>query len=285
MSQWAGCFLSEPLVNENKPNEDQVMNEPNSNPMPKPPPLPPVVGGPPSLGELPTEREPIHGFMAAVEAILREPRRVMFQLSRPGAASVIAVLLLSAIVCALVYGVVVGTFSGGVQLWTAPVKIAAGLMLSTAICLPSLYIFACLSGSRARLVDVCGLVAGLLALATMLLVGFAPVAWIFSQSTESDAAMGAMHLGFWSVASYFGMRFMNTGFAHLDARASGGLKTWLVVFMLVVLQMTTALRPIVGTAPTLLSSEKKFFLGHWMDCMEGKPRPAPTTNRQGRKLQ
>lgn len=261
------------------------MSEPNSNPIPKPPVIPPAGAMPPSLGESPAEHAPIRGLMTAVEAILREPRRVLFQLGRPGAGSVIVSLLLSAIGCALVYGVVVGTFSGGVQLWAAPVKIAAGLLLSAAICLPSLYIFACLSGSRARLVDVCGLVAGLLALATMLLVGFAPVAWVFSQSTESEVAMGAMHLGFWAVASYFGMRFMNAGFTQLDARGSGGLKTWLVVFMLVALQMTTALRPIVGTAPTLLSPEKKFFLGHWMDCMDGPPRPAPTTNRQGRKAQ
>jgi hypothetical protein len=259
------------------------MSEPNYNATPKPPIMPPTGAAHRPLGEFPAEREPIRGLVAAFEAILREPRRVMFQLSQPGAGSVIAALLLSAIGCALVYGVVVGTFSGGVQFWAAPVKIAVGLLLSAMICLPSLYIFACLSGSRARLVDVCGLVAGLLALTTMLLVGFAPVAWVFSQSTESEAAMGAMHFGFWFVASYFGMRFMNTGFVQLDARGRGGLKTWLVVFMLVALQVTTALRPIVGTAPTLLSSEKKFFLGHWMDCMEGQPRPAPTTTRSRNK--
>jgi hypothetical protein len=245
--------------------------------MPRPP------AAPPPLGELPGEREPIRGLVGAVEAILREPRRVMFQLGRPGAGRVTTALLASAIACALVFGVVVGTFSGGVQLWAAPAKIAAGLLLSAAICLPSLYIFACLSGSRARLADVCGLVAGLLALASLLLVGFAPVAWVFSQSTESEAAMGVLHLAFWFIASYFGLRFLDAGFAQLDARASGGLKAWMVVFMLVALQMTTALRPIVGSAPTLLPAEKKFFLSHWVDCMGGQPHMAPTTGRQGQK--
>jgi hypothetical protein len=261
------------------------MSEPNSNPMLKPPIMPPIGATPRPLGELPAEREPIRGLVAAFEAILREPRRVMFQLGQPGSGRVIAALLLSAIGCALVYGVVVGTFSSGVQLWAAPVKIAAGLLLSAAICLPSLYIFACLSGSRARLGEVCGLVAGLLALATMLLVGFAPVAWVFSQSTESEAAMGVMHFGFWFIASYFGVRFLNAGFAQLDARTSVALRMWIVVFMLVALQMTTALRPIVGAAPTLLPAEKKFFLGHWMECMGGEARPASTTGRHGRKPQ
>ena len=57
-------------------------------------------------------------------------------------------MLLITVVCSLVYGVVTGTFSGGTQLWAAPIKIAGGLLISAAICLPSLYIFTCLSGSQ-----------------------------------------------------------------------------------------------------------------------------------------
>ena len=175
-------------------------------------------------------------------------------------------MLGAAIVCSLVYGVVIGTFSGGTQLWAAPVKVAAGLLLSAAICLPSLYIFACLSGATARLVEVVGLVAGLLLLMTLLLIGFAPVAWLFSQSTESLILMGALHLVFWLIATYFGLRFLNAGFVLRDDR-SGGIKVWMVIFVLVVVQMTTALRPLLGTADTLLPTEKKFFLAHWTECV------------------
>ncbi len=32
-------------------------------------------------------------------------------------------------------------------------------------------------------------------------------------------------------------------------------------------QMTTALRPILGTSETLLPKEKKFFAAHWSDVM------------------
>src|SRR5260370_41064186 len=106
-----------------------------------------------------------------------------------------------------------GTFCRGAQVWAAPVKIAGGLLFSALICLPSLYIFSCLGGSKARLVEVVGLVAGLLLLMTVLLIGFAPVAWVFSQSTESVAAMGALHLAFWLISTCFGIRFINAGFA------------------------------------------------------------------------
>lgn len=228
------------------------------------------------LGEHPEDRLPILGVSAAMEAILRQPRRVMFQLRQSGAARLIAALVVLAVLCALIYGLVVGTFSGAEQLWAAPVKIAVGMLLCAAICLPSLYIFSCLGGSQARFAEVAGLVAGLLLLMTLLLIGFAPVAWVFSQSTESVAAMGALHLAFWLIAAYFGLRFLSAGFRHLSAQTSSGLNVWIVLFVLVCLQMTTALRPLVGKAETFLPKEKKFFLAHWMDNLGASSRSTTT---------
>jgi hypothetical protein len=206
--------------------------------------------------------------LAAAEAMLRQPRRVMYQLRQPGSGRLVAAMLFISVLCAAFYGVVVGTFSYGDQIWAAPVKIAGGLLLATLICLPSLYIFTCLSGSQARLVEIFGLVTGLLLLMTLLLIGFAPVAWLFSQSTDSLAWMGTLHLVFWGIATVFGLRFLETGFSHTKARSNAGLMTWVVIFVLVVLQMTTALRPIVGTAQTFLPQEKKFFLSHWGDSLK-----------------
>jgi hypothetical protein len=220
------------------------------------------------LGDDPSERVAIPNVIVAIEAILRQPRRVIFQLRQPGAGRLIAAMLFVSVVCSLIYGVVAGTFSGGTQLWAAPVKIAAGLTISALICLPSLYIFTCLGGSQARLVEVSGLLAGLLMLMTLLLIGFAPVAWIFSQSTESLAWMGTLHLIFWFIATCFGLRFLEAGFSHSNARSLAGFRTWVVIFLLVALQMTTALRPILGTAKTFFPVEKKFFLAHWGDCLK-----------------
>jgi len=258
------------------------MNEPN--PLPLDParfaPLPPSpLHGPRPLGEEPGEREPFPHVFAAIESILRQPRRLMFQLRQPGAGRIITAMLFVSVVCALVYGVVAGTFSGGMQLWAAPVKIAAGLMISAAICVPSLYIFACLSGSQARLAEVCGLLAGLLMLMTILLVGFAPVAWIFSQSTESVGWMGALHLGFWLVATLFGLRFLKNGFSHTGAKSEAGVNVWIVIFLLVALQMTTAMRPIIGKADSFLPppTDKKFFVGYWLENLDNNAPKHPRT--------
>ena len=120
--------------------------------------------------------------------------------------------------------------------------------------------------------EVFGLVAGLLTLLTVLLIGFAPVAWVFSQSTESLVAMGLLHLVFFFVAVFFGLRFFVAGFAHFNAKSAAGIYVWVIVFLLVALQMSTALRPLIGTGETFFPTKKKFFLTHWGDNLKESPR-------------
>lgn len=249
---------------------------------PSPPLMPQWPAAPPEkpLGADEAERAPVTGVIGSVEAILRQPRRVMFHIKQPNPRALITALLIITGVCSLVYGIVVGTFSGQEQLWAAPVKVVLGLMISALICLPSLYIFSCLGGSQARLIEVFGLLAGLLALMSVLLIGFAPVAWVFSQSTKSEAMMGAIHLAFWFIATFFGLRFLHMSFRHFHTRSYAGLAVWSAVFLLVALQMTTALRPIIGRSNTFLpaANDKKFFVGHWMDCISAEENTPGQTN-------
>jgi hypothetical protein len=113
---------------------------------------------------------------------------------------------------------------------------------------------------------VFGILAGKLALTTILLIGFAPVAWVFSQSTASLAWMGALHFLFWGIAAAFGARFLQTAFGQL-LKSRTGIRLWTVIYLLVALQMTTALRPILGSSDSFLPREKKFFLDHWAEVM------------------
>src|ERR1041384_5119040 len=136
-----------------------------------------------------------------------------------------------------------------------------GTVLSILICLPSLYIFTCLSGIDARLRTVTGVFLAALGLGALLLIGFAPVAWIFSQSTDSVAFMGALHLLLWAIGIKFGLRLLQGMTFLLGASRQGHhMKGWSAIFIVVCLQMTTTLRPIVGTSKNFLPDEKKFFL-------------------------
>ena len=243
------------------------MNQPSVTPLSGPSP----VLNESILGDGAGDREPIHGAGGLIEAVLRHPRRVVYQLRHGAPGGLVVPLLALAVAFAAVYGLIVGSFSGGDQWWAAPAKLVGGTVVAAAICLPSLYIFACLGGSSARLHEIAGALGGLLTLLTLLLIGFAPVAWLFSQSTESVAMMGCLHLLFWSVAARFGVRFLLVAFRHFGLRTEAGLRVWVAIFVLVSLQMTAALRPIIGTADTFLPTEKKFFVTHWIDCLGARP--------------
>jgi hypothetical protein len=202
-----------------------------------------------------------------VEALLKFPGRIIHELQNNWRAALPIWFLSLALLGMLAYGVVVGSFSGGAQLWIAPAKIAVGTMLSILICLPSLYIFTCLSGIDAQLRTVTGVLFAAMSLGALLLIGFAPIAWIFSQSTDSVAFMAALHIGLWAVAIMFGLRLLEAMSQLLGGSARNHLRFWSAIFVVVCLQMMTTLRPIVGTSDRFLPGDKKFFLTHWAETL------------------
>lgn len=207
--------------------------------------------------------------IAIIEALLKRPGRILYELQHNWRAGLSVWLLIFALGGMAAYGIVVGSFSGGAQIWFAPAKLGLGTFLSMLICLPSLYIFGCLSGIETRLRIVSGMLFAAVALCALLLIGLAPVAWIFSQSTDSVAFMGALHIALWVVGITFGLRLIGAMGRVLSGSGGGHLKLWGFIFIVVCLQMMTTLRPIIGTSGKFLPSEKKFFLAHWYETVFG----------------
>jgi hypothetical protein len=202
-----------------------------------------------------------------IENLLKHPGRILHEL-RENRSNALAIWLLALGLTGMaLYGVVVGTLSGGTQMLVAPAKLALGTLLAMLICLPSLYIFSCLDGMEARIRTIGGIMFAAVCLTALLLIGFAPVRWIFSQSTDSVALMGSLHLLFWIVGVSFGLRLLGAAGGLIGNGRTRHLKIWNVIFVLVCLQMTTALRPIIGKSDTFLPREKKFFVAHWMDSL------------------
>ena len=211
-----------------------------------------------------------------IDALLKHPGRVLYELQKNWRIVPAAWLLLFALGGLALYGIVVGSFTGGSQIWIAPAKLVMGGLLSMLICLPSLYIFTCLSGTETHLRTIASVLFAAVALVGFLLVGFAPVAWIFSQATDSIGFMGGLHLLLWAISMLFGLRLIR-GLGWIAGGAARiPLKTWGCVFMLVCLQMMTTLRPIIGKSGQFLPREKKFFLAHWMETINGGA-PADTS--------
>lgn len=216
-------------------------------------------------------------FVVVIEALLKQPGRILHE-CKHGGGKVPLILFLGAVLGLAVFGALLGTFSGGVQYWAAPLKVVLGVLASLVICLPSLYIFSALGGMEARLPQIVGMLLAMMALTALLLLGFAPVVWIFSQSTESVGFMGFLVLAFWIIGLFFGFRLLLAAANTFGMTIGHYLMVWMGIFLLVTLQMSTTLRPLIGTADTLLPVKKKFFLQHWGDEMgatsptSGNPR-------------
>jgi len=146
--------------------------------------------------------------------------------------------------------------------------VVIGTFLSALICLPSLHILTALSGGNQSFRETAAILLLNLALSGILLIGFAPIAWIFSQSTNSASFMGGLHLLFWIVSIRFGLRLMGASLAFLNNRTMGVMTLWSCIFMVVVFQMCTTLRPLVGKFDGYEFQGKMFFLEQWMGHWE-----------------
>ena len=200
------------------------------------------------------------------EGLLRRPKELVPVLERCGG-QVALRLAGIALISLSAFGFVLGCFARHEQLWAAPLKIILGMIFASLICYPSLYIFSTLAGSRfsPRLLGVC--LTGSMALVGLLLLGFAPAVWIFVESSSSFGFIGFLTLAVWLISLLFGIRFLINCARQQGSTQSGPLVVWAMVFMLVTLQLSTSLRPILGRSEKFLTlDEKKFFVQHWYDC-------------------
>lgn len=200
------------------------------------------------------------------EALLKKPLSLAVHLQKQsGLGRLNLSLVILVALSLLLYGLVIGSYSAHEQLWAAPVKILLGTVFSALICFPSLYIFTCLTGSETSgKVLISGLLATL-ALMGVLLIGFAPILWVFSQSTHALGFMGFLMLLSWMIAFIFAMGFLYKLLNHAGAERLSSVKVWAGIFLLVSLQMSTSLRPIIGRSDDLLTNEKRFFIQHWVE--------------------
>lgn len=234
---------------------------------PEPPSNTPLPGSPPPISPPPPPEEPLPSdadTRTLFEALLRRPNALANHLTG-GSRGPADRFMALAIASFLLFGLVLGCFAKHEQLWAAPLKISAGLLVAGVICFPSLYIFSTLAGARIGIGQLAACLAGALALAGLLLLGFAPAVWIFAESTDSLGFMGALAIGSWLAAFAFALRFLKSAVAAAGGIQKTPLTIWSTVFLLVTLQMTTTLRPILGRSDRFLTQEKKFFLQHWGD--------------------
>lgn len=173
------------------------------------------------------------------------------------------------------YGFALALFDSFGTASVASVKAALIVLCSVTLCLPSLYVFSCVAGLPITVTQAVALAASVPAMTGLILLGLAPVSWLFSVSTDSLWFVVVANLLAWWLAVTFSCRF----FALLNmGGALGkpvGLNWWLVIYIVVSLQMTTTMRPLLRMPEAgWRASEKKFFITHFRDsvCRKEKRR-------------
>jgi hypothetical protein len=81
--------------------------------------------------------------------------------------------------------------------------------------------------------------------------------------------MGALHLAFLVVSAVLGLGLVSRALAALNGAPVRGTRAWGILFVLVLFQLTTTLRPLVGAWDGLFTHERMFFLEHGSRALAG----------------
>lgn len=195
--------------------------------------------------------------------MVQKPADLLAEVHRPGRRPIerLAALAMGAMV---LVGLVVASFSGGMQMFVVPLKLCVGLATCALLCLPSLYVFSSVAGAAQSVRETAlALVMGV-ALIGVLLVALAPVTWLFSQSTDAAVVIGTLHVAALVTSAVVGLRLVCAVMHALNGRTIAGVRAWGVMFVVVMLQMTTTLRPLLGEFEGLRSPQRMFFIEHWV---------------------
>lgn len=222
----------------------------------------------------PYEKSFIEGeytFSNIINHLLKKPLSVIHSIDEKEGVRWMPIFAMTIFSLAL-FGFIVGSFQGATeQMWLAPLKIVFGVLFSSLICLPSLYIFCCIGGLDKRFSTILGIQSCTMAITSLLLIGFSPVIWLFSSSSNSISFFGFLCIAIWITCLFMGLKFLTKTGRAFGMSHTKHLYLWAVIFTLVTLQMPTTLRPIIGQSHNYLQlDEKKFFIQHWIDEIDNQ---------------
>lgn len=182
---------------------------------------------------------------------------------------------LSLLICSsgffALYGMILGSFSGGIQILVSAIKLPALYLLTLAICLPALFFFEVVAGSKRSFLQYLVLLLGAMGVIGVMLLGFAPVTLFFRLSLSDYVFFQLLNIFILGLASvigvqvfYHGMVAITTGDGQVQQRRQLAMQMWLVLYGFVGSQLGWTLRPFFGNPDQAFQLfrdlESNFFL-------------------------
>jgi len=196
--------------------------------------------------------------LAVVESILRNHHQFLDELrAGAGLQKTIRAMLLSSSAFLAVYGAVLGSTHSLWQALSSAVKLPILFLITLIICIPALYIFSTLFGSRQRLNQIIAIVLSAITVTAVLLLSLAPITFFFMLTTNGYQFFKLLNVLFFVIAGIVGMVFLSRGMRMISASEEEEerkqsraltpvLYVWIFVYAFVGSQMAWTLRPFVG---------------------------------------
>lgn len=166
----------------------------------------------------------------------------------------IASLLVASSAFFAVYGAIVGAYGGGFQIVSGAIKLPALYLVTLVICLPTLYFFDILSGSKLNFKQYATMALTAVSVISVLLFAFAPVILFFLISIKDYVFFLLLNVLVMGITGTIGVRLFYKGMRDMTASGEGiGQKSrryllqgWVLLYGLVGSQLGWTLRPFLG---------------------------------------
>ena len=241
----------------------------------------------PTPAETPAEKTPAPqpvSLPAAFHDLLSDPLAILERGPGTGVGSALALLAGSVVLWGL-YGAAAGFFQGGTQILVAALKAPLIILVALLLCLPSLFVFSAMAGTRWTTRTFLAVLAGFTGTLAMVLLALLPVSWLFSSSSRHLSTAMVFQFLLWVVALALSEKFLRKALVALGTRPSA-LVLWTGLFLLVSLQVTTMMRPVLLRKPgggVFVTGKKSFLEQMWyvFDKDETVPLKAPAPKKAG----
>jgi len=186
----------------------------------------------------------------------------------------ISALMLSSLCFFAIYGGIVGAFHSPLQILSSAIKLPALYLITLLVCLPALYIFNALFGSKHTIAQHFTFLLASVSVISILLCGFAPVTLFFLITVNDYRFFLLLNVAIFSITGILGVSFLYQAMkpvADDDSQQSVKIRTnilrfWLVLYGFVGSQLGWTLRPFFGSPgqfELFRPREGSFFWGVW----------------------
>ena len=211
-------------------------------------------------------------YFSTVVSLLRD-RQVFLEEIHEGVKlkSKISALMISSFCFFAIYGAIIGMFHSPLQSLASAIKLPALYLITLLVCLPTLYIFNALFGSKKTIAQHFTYLLTAVCVIAVLLCAFAPVTLFFLITVNDYSFFLLMNVIIFSLTGILGISFL---YQMMKPIADGDgakvrtsiLRFWLCLYGFVGTQLGWTLRPFFGSPGNFelfRPREGSFFSGVW----------------------